>query len=463
MDRVNQEKSDLETKLNNKKKEIKDVQITLQKQIQISEKDKSSLNERLIISETKKKEIIENSEKEILILNNLLNNVKKDSSSLAANNQKEIETLRIKITGLEKELNEKRSLFEKEKMLFENKLKFLEGQKEQFKKEISDNHKKFETSLENIHKRSMLEKEKIDLAARNNVSALDLKYQLELKEINESHAKIYHDLHNTNKSLENDLVLIKNQSEGKDKWKEEINGLNKRINELSSINENLAREIENQKREREIKIHEATVFMDKERETFKFKISDLEKKLSEFELKKGRLILEFEREKSKFFSEKDHYDMKIREISELNEKNEKKIENLIKEIDKLKNNKNTQLVQSYFSNNLNSLHHSPKPNYLSNSNGISNQKSALKPSSINLNPLKDSESINNRKQDEDKILSSPSTQNKKERSNYTRSPINITVDENELDIQINEEDEKIKKPKNYSIKDYDDEEPKLVN
>jgi hypothetical protein len=473
IERVNLEKSELENKFIMKKKEIKDNLNAHFKQMQLLEKEKNALNEKFLISEAKRKEILEQNEKEVNSINNNHNNYKKESSVVLSQNQKEIETLKLRIQGLEKDANEKKSIFEKEKMLFESKIKFLENQKELNKKEMIDNQKKFELNLENIQKRSVLEKEKIELAAKNNLSSLDLKYQNQINELNEINSQTCNELQNTIKSLQNELANLNSLCDSKDKWKEEIMFLNQKIQELSNNNDYLIKEIEIQKRDKEIKLTEVYSFMEKEKEVYKEKISDLEKKLSEFESKKGKMIIDFEKEKSKHFSEKDHLESKIRELVDNNDRNEKKIESLNKDIERLKTHKSSQFQQSYYSNNLagNSMNnvnnndmsnsHNLSSNYVVSSkviNTMSKSGNNFNTPNINGTPYqknKDPELYYTVKNKKTTFNMSSSPLLKKD---YTRSPANISVDENELE-NLNDLGKKVLNTqlKSYTIVQYEGE------
>jgi hypothetical protein len=62
------------------------------------------------------------------------------------------------------------------------------------------------------------------------------------------------------------------------------------------------------KQERDRKLMDFQSQLDREKETFKAKMADVEKKYKESEQKKSSLVFEFEKEKAKWMLERDHLD-----------------------------------------------------------------------------------------------------------------------------------------------------------
>lgn len=68
----------------------------------------------------------------------------------------------------------------------------------------------------------------------------------------------------------------------------------------------LQKEIDELKTERDKKVIEHQRALDKERETLKLKITDIENKCKELENKRSTMLFEFEKERAKWGLEKDH-------------------------------------------------------------------------------------------------------------------------------------------------------------
>ena len=133
-ERIKKEKNELENKLFNKKREMKELEQNFTKQNQLNEKEKNELMEKHNSLQKKFDELNTtynnerlNNEKQISILNK-----EKDSfkTSQTSNEQK----LKNKIYELEASLLEKISQYEKDKVLWEGKLKLIEQQKDTLKK-----------------------------------------------------------------------------------------------------------------------------------------------------------------------------------------------------------------------------------------------------------------------------------------------------------------------------------------
>lgn len=91
------------------------------------------------------------------------------------------------------------------------------------------------------------------------------------------------------------------------------------------------------KLERDWKIFENQALLDREKETYKSKINDAEKKLKESETKKQALMFEFEKDKAKWMMEWDHLETQKQDLIEQRSRLEKMKEKLVRENEKLKN------------------------------------------------------------------------------------------------------------------------------
>jgi len=160
--------------------------------------------------------------------------------------------------------------------------------KDQYKKDISENQRKFEGTIENFQKRSHLEKEKIDISSKNSLSTIEQRYQNQMKEMSENYGKAINELTSKNKELEEEIRNLTLQLDVKNKLREEVNLLTRKLIETSNSLEKSHREIEFFKKDKDLKVLESSSSFEKEREYYKTKILELDKKITEFEGKKGK-------------------------------------------------------------------------------------------------------------------------------------------------------------------------------
>ena len=241
-DRIKRDRDDFETKFLSKKKEMRDIEQNYMRQSTLVEKDKEILNEKIHVMETKKKELIDNYEKELETITTSFKTLKDEKIRENEVYMKEIETLRKKNFCFEQIINELKSSNEKDKLLWEGRFKFLETQREQSKKELIDNQRKFENIFENFQKKSAHEKEKLESTHNNSILIIEKKYQAEIKDLKENHQKLYSDLMNLNKDLERDLKALNMQQEliGKSL---EPSVISKQISELLEVQDRIKRDL----------------------------------------------------------------------------------------------------------------------------------------------------------------------------------------------------------------------------
>lgn len=339
-DRAKIEKEELEAKLLMKKKELKDLEQTFVKQNNAIEKEKTILQEKLEALKEKKKEQIEAMEKEIENLKQNSTYSKKDNEDKITELSSANELLKKRIYVLENELIEKTGTFEKDLILWEGKHKFIEQQRDNYKKDLTESQKRFENSLENIQKKGNYEKEKLETQQQSTITVLEHKYQTQIKEMNEQHSKLYQDLLGSNKELETRVKSLNLQLEFNKEKNQDNNNISKKVEELLDDKEKLKKEIEDLKKEKDQKVYEEKNLGEKEREILKLKIHEVENRIRDTEARRGALMLEYEKDKAKWSLEKDHLNSKVMELNENVERFEKKVENLLRENEKLKADKN---------------------------------------------------------------------------------------------------------------------------
>ena len=347
LDKLLLEKEIIENKVNQKKKEIRDIQTNNLKGISHLEKEKAILIEKIGNLERNIKDLMTNNEKEVEKLNNTIHALKDEIQHNNEKYLKEGEQLKNRIIILEFENKEKLTVIEKERLLFESKYKFLESQKEHAKKEFLDYQGKFETTLENLQKKALTEKEKYENNYKNLLITIKTKYQNELKEMSDTNQKLYSELISLNKEIDEEFSNINTYFDNQEKLKNEMFVIEDKLIEISQVNENLKRELELTKNDRDKKLNEIINSFTTEKDALKEKVLDLMDKNADYERKKSKTLVEQEREKTKFFLDKEKYEGQIRTLLEQVDKLEMKNQILLKENDRLRTDKNDLLINNF--------------------------------------------------------------------------------------------------------------------
>ena len=97
---------------------------------------------------------------------------------------------------------------------------------------------------------------------------------------------------------------------------EEVGTLEKRFTEKQQNEEKLAHELEELKNERNRRVTEYQEQIERERETFKNRLCESEKKAKEAEQKRANLIFTVEKERANWVMEEDQLKRKINELEE---------------------------------------------------------------------------------------------------------------------------------------------------
>ena len=120
--------------------------------------------------------------------------------------------MRSKISELQLALNEKTMQYEKDQILWDGKIKFIEQQNENLKKENAEETKRFENMLETIQKKNAAEKESLENDKSMTISNMEQKFQKQIKDLQDNHNKLYTELLNHAKDLENELKIVREEN-----------------------------------------------------------------------------------------------------------------------------------------------------------------------------------------------------------------------------------------------------------
>ena len=139
---------------------MKDLEQSFIKQNQLIVKDKDNLTEKLTTLQKNYDELKENFNKEKLEKEKQIYILSKENNSFKSNLNSNEKTLKTKIAELETLLMDKTSQYEKDQILWEGKIKFVEQQRDNLKKEQNDSNKRFENMIETIQKKKVILKKK---------------------------------------------------------------------------------------------------------------------------------------------------------------------------------------------------------------------------------------------------------------------------------------------------------------
>jgi Guanylate-binding protein, N-terminal domain/Guanylate-binding protein, C-terminal domain len=332
IERLTSEKESLEKKLSDKKKDLKTLTLDYTKQISQLEKEKAILNEKITNMESKLSDIeYRNSMERDNLIKTL--NIKKnlDDDPLS----EEIEKLKETIEDLKRELDNKNNYIEKEKILWENKFNFLTQQKNSAKSDLNEAQRKFEFSLEQLHKRDLQGKEKNEISMNSLISSIESRYNTQLKDLQESSQSTIEHLVLKTKLMDQEIKSLKEELEIQRRNKNSVSGnIEQRYRQLQEIESKIFIEIESLRKSRNSNIGELkdSIGVD----YMKNKIIDLEKRIKEAEEQKSLIYLELEKERARWQVEREHLLNAKNEAMETIEKIEIKKNFIIRENEKLR-------------------------------------------------------------------------------------------------------------------------------
>jgi chromosome segregation ATPase len=336
--KFNEEKTDLESKYESKRKSLKEIERTYTEKIAAIESSKGILQEKLsqLKSEFEKNEAHLLQEKKDLQqridqLTTKLENSQKDL--LAANEELKKDKYR-----LEMEYAELQATLEKETALWDGKLKFLEEQKDQLKKERDHSQKNFDLMLQKFQKIRSSEKEE-NLSSQNAIIAnVETRYNAQISEINEKHKQALQTMNDRNARLEREIKLLNEKLLNENNAKfDNYHNLERKLNEKIENEKLLEEQISKIKQDRENKIQQAQKKFEEELDRYRNIISNMEDKVKDAEKRRSAATFEHEKDKAKWAAEMDHFQRGKIELLDKNQDLEAQKEKLIKENEKLKN------------------------------------------------------------------------------------------------------------------------------
>ena len=175
-DKLNKEKSDIETKLLIKEREIRELGQNFLKEKQTNEIENNRLSELYNSLQKKYDELLKNYYEEKNINLKQINSLQKENKLYKISNNNDKQEMSKRICELEKALKTKNSQCEKEQILWESKIKSVEFERDNLKKEKIDFNKTFEILLNKMQKESIEQIERIENNAKLTINNMEKKY-----------------------------------------------------------------------------------------------------------------------------------------------------------------------------------------------------------------------------------------------------------------------------------------------
>lgn len=150
--RITAEKEASDAKYEQKRKALKDLESSINKQTSSMEREKAVLLERYQNLEAQQNELIKNYDIEITKLRETNEQLNMALSSDKQAIQEEVEKWRKEYHEIERNYTDLQNQLDREKALWDGKFKFLEQQRDTAKRDFEDAQRKFQSTVEQLQK-----------------------------------------------------------------------------------------------------------------------------------------------------------------------------------------------------------------------------------------------------------------------------------------------------------------------
>ena len=341
IEKLNGEKQTLETKLEEKRKQSKESETTMSKQIIDLEKERAVTSEKLSILETKKVEAEEKYKKDTEDLQLQLKEVKESENSDKMSLHLENERLKTLGQELDKELQDRNMCYERDKSLWENKFNFLVQQRDQARTELQEQQKKFDVTLSQLQKKG--QSGTLEQSTTSVINAIENKYKIQISDMQENSNRQLAEITEKLRNSEAEYRILREEIELERRGRSKESGSSERqIAEAKANEEALRAEIDILRNSQSQKIEEIQKQANAEKQSSKVKHAELDKRIKEMEHARGQLFLEHEKERAKWNLEKDQIISAKTDAQDTIERLQKKSEALIRENEKFKADRNNR-------------------------------------------------------------------------------------------------------------------------
>lgn len=324
IERITSEKELWENKYEQKRRALKEIEQSLTKANTDLEKKLSLLGQQVDKIEDEKRQMEDNYQEEIQNLQmqvQALDNSAGAAYFYGSAHAEDVLKLKAQVQDLERELSDLQSTYDRDKALWEGKCQFLESQKETYKRDLNEQQRKFELTLEQLQKRGSIDKDKFENNQQALIKVIESKYNNKIKEMMDTHQMVLNESSSKVKRLENEVKLLNDKIQMDNRGKQnEYGNLEKKVQEMVENEKRYLAELDEVKMERDRRIQDYQRQLDKDKENYRYKLSEYEQKAKDAESKRSQLMFEFEKERAKWQLEKDNLQSKTHEMEELNDK-----------------------------------------------------------------------------------------------------------------------------------------------
>ncbi|CAG9321625.1 unnamed protein product [Blepharisma stoltei] len=334
--RLSKDNENLQKKFDEKKRAFKQLSSSSTKQIALYEKEIAVLEEKLQHSDRKRAEIEKYYQDSLMTVKAHSQSPEKVSPVFQATNP-EVESLRMQISKLDRELQARQTAYDRDKSLWENKFNFLLQQRDHARKELAAAQDKFDLIVDELKKKSAAEREKLESSTTNLLSTMESKYSSQAVELQNRYEQTIKDMRDKNRESERKLQEMIEELENEKRERScTVVSFERKLQQSQDTIKKLKQDMDQERFMKENSINGALEKIAKEKEDWKQKAKELEKKCKELENQKAQQFIQHEKERAKWGLEKDSIMSKYGETQQELSHAIKRQESLKKENEKLR-------------------------------------------------------------------------------------------------------------------------------
>lgn len=334
-----EELSQLETRFEEKRQRLKEVEVETQNQLLGLEKEKTKLTERVKGLEEKLTEGVnargkqaEKAEREVI-------KAREAARAEKAALEEELEKQREKAYEAEIALTEAQARLDKEEALWRGQLNFLKQQRDQLKLDLGESQKNFDVMVSKLQQYRVDENSEREETLVRQVEEMAHMHQMELAELRKKHQAREEGCLDRVAVLEAEVGRLErlNQQTASKRFGSRLSE-EKRLNELLEKEKLLQDEVMMLKCEKDSIGLVYQREMEREREQWKLKLFEFECELKKGDNERNLLVFEHEKQRTKWMIERDNWLFQKHENVGHLEKLQRQKEHLTKENERLKAN-----------------------------------------------------------------------------------------------------------------------------
>lgn len=331
---LQKEKETAEKKLDEKKKALKALESSSSKNTAAFERERAVLEEKLSYSDRKRTEIEQYYQETVAALQLQLNN---RPSLPYQNTNSEAESLKLQVSKLERDIAAKQLGYDRDKSLWENKFNFLMQQRDYSRKELVTAQEKFDQIIEELKKKNSAEREKQENNSKTLISSLETRYNSQMNDLQARYEQTIKEIRDKNRHLERTLQNLTEELDNERRERSNsASAFEKKLQQGIDLEKKYQKDLQEEKAARSASLAQMVENFSKERDEWRQKMTENEKKIKEIDQQKSQIFVQSEKDRVKWTLEKEELLTKYAESQyELNGML-KKQEDLRKENEKLK-------------------------------------------------------------------------------------------------------------------------------